>query len=931
MEENKRTFNVMFQKFLIVVFLILTLFTYAKAQGKGNIQGKVYDAETGEPLIGVNILIQNTTIGTTTDIDGFYHFKNLSEGIYELKFSYVSYQTTIIKNIKVESGKTANVNVQLKPSTTQLQEVVITAEAAKSTEGALLKIQKNSMNIMDVASAELIKRNNSSDGADVIKRMSGVTLSEGRFAVIRGVGDRYNNTTLNGASAPSSEPEKKSFSYDILPASLIDNVQISKTFTPDKPGDFSGGLAQIYTKDIPEKTSFDFSYSNGYVINGTGKTFVTYDGGKYDFLGIDDGGRNFPSQIGKMQILPSNYSQNQLVEIGRSFKNNWNTRAATAPLNSSLKLSFGDRFTFEDNYFGLIGSINYSNSYDIQKSYRSDYSFEGQRYSYNGYQYSNNVSWSGMLNFSSKLAQKHKISFRNLYTVNADNETYRYSGFYRYTSQYRDVTNLKFLSRDLFSTQLSGESSLDFIDNLKVDWMGTYARSTRKEPDNRRYIYFRDYDEPTDPMRFLMDQALSTRYYGDQKDNLYSGAVNFEYKLSSKSNAPKIKSGFLYETKDRQFSARIFGFRLKPGGNFFVKDSVLQLSVDRIFRPENFGPNFIEVVEITKPNDSYSSDQEIYAGYIMGEFSIFSNLKISGGIRYEHSIQNMNGFTWSGTPVAISNTYKDLLPSISLTYSPFEITNIRVAYSKTLARPEFREIAPYGYYNIVTDNITYGNPELKRSNISNYDFKIEIFPNPGEIISLGVFYKDFKKPIELIMKASSDFYPSLMYANADAAFSYGLEFEIRKNLGFISPILDNFSIVNNLSFIKSEIDIENAIVKGYTKSKRPLQGQSDFTINMGLYYDNQDLGLSVGATYNKVGEKIFSVGFGGLGDVIEKPRDLVDLYVSKTIISNLSIKFSAKDILGQDLKYIQDTPEGKRIVGLYDKNSSYSLGISYSF
>ena len=923
--------NKMENKMKNVILLFLLLSYHIFAQSKGTIQGKVFDAETGEELIGVNILVLNTDLGTTTDFEGFYAIKNLKEGIYDLKFSYVSYQNSIVKNVKVEGGKITSINVQLKPTATQLQEVVISAEATKSTEGVLLKIQKNSINVMDVASAELIKKNNSKDGADIIKRMSGVVLSEGRFAIIRGVGDRYNNTILNGATAPSSEPEKKSFSYDILPASLIDNVQIAKTFTPDKPGDFSGGLAQISTKDIPEKTSFDFSYSSGYNPSTTGKNFKTYSGGKYDFIGLDDGARKYPSLIGSKQVLPSNYNPAELVEIGKSFKNNWNTKTLSAPINSSVKLAFGDRYSYEDNYFGLIGSINYTNEYEAQKAYRSDYSFDGQRFSYNGFQYSNNIAWSAMLNFSAKVAKRHKINFRNLYSVTSENETYDFNGFYRNSSQFRKITNLKFLSRDLLTSQISGENAFDFANNLKVDWSASFSQASRNEPDNRRYIYARDYDDDSEPMRFLMDQSISTRFYGEQKDKLYNGNINFEYKFSSKNNSPKIKSGIFYETKDRNYSARIFGFRLKPGGNFFVKDSVLQLSVDKIFVPENFGPNFIEITEITKPNDSYKSDQNVSAAYVMTEFSISDNIKFSGGFRYEFSKLNMFGYDWSGNEVKISKTYGDILSSLSIIYSLFDNSNLRLAYGKTLARPEFREVAPYGYYNIVTDNITYGNPKLEKTNIHNYDIKLETFPSPGELISIGGFYKKFQKPIELIMKASSDFYPSLIYKNADEAYSYGVEFEVRKNLSFLSAYLSEFSIVNNLSLIKSEINIENAIVKGYTKSKRPLQGQSDFTINFGIYYDNQDLGLNSSLTYNKVGEKIYGVGFGGLGDVKEMPRNLIDFSISKSIFNNLLIKFIAKDILGENLKYIQETPEGKKIVGLYDKNTSYSLGISYSF
>lgn len=313
----------------LLILLLSLLFVNGQAlfsQDKGSISGKVTDKTSNEELIGANILVVNTSTGASTDIDGTYSIKNLSPGKYSLRFSFISYQSIVVENIKIEAGKDLQINVQLLPTSTELNEVVVTAEALKNTEGSLLNIQKNSLNIVDGMSAELISKNNSSDGTDVLKRMTGVTIADGKYAFVRGVGDRYNNTMLNGSSLPSTDPEKKSFAYDLFPASLIENVLTSKTFIPDKPADFSGGLIEINTIEFPSSMIFNVSLSSAVNTQTTFKNFQSYNGGKRDFLGMDDGTRSMPSTINGATVNKSNYSSQELQNIGTSFNNNWSLK-----------------------------------------------------------------------------------------------------------------------------------------------------------------------------------------------------------------------------------------------------------------------------------------------------------------------------------------------------------------------------------------------------------------------------------------------------------------------------------------------------------------------------------------------------------------------------------------------------------------------------
>lgn len=922
--------NNILPKLIIITFPIFLFQINAYGQVKGSISGKIKDKSNNEELIGANVLVIGTNTGASTDIDGFYSINNLNPGKYNLRFSFISYQNLVVEDVIVESGKEIKINVDLQPTSTELNEVVVTADALKSTEGAILNIQRNSLNIVDGISAELISKNNSSDGTDILKRMTGVTIADGKYAFVRGVGDRYNNTMLNGSNLPSTDPEKRSFSYDLFPASLIENVLTSKTFIPDKPADFTGGLVEINTIEFPSKFIFDISTSTSYHSLTTFKDFVGYGGGKNDFLGWDDGTRKMPSLITSKSINKSSYSSQQLQEIGTSFSNNWATNKSKAPVNSSFKFNLGNKLNLgNQSILGYIGSLTYSSSNEIKELEQASHTFEGPRYEYKGTNNSYSVNWGALLNLSLKLGLNHKFSFKNVYNQSADDETIVYEGFYRYSGQIRNVTSLRFISRSLQSSQLIGEHHFAMMNGLKMDWNVNYSKSKRDEPDARRFIYAKNHDEFDDydePFRLLLDQSLTTRFFGSLDDNNYGANMNFSLKPFENTKLPRFKFGYTFDSKDRVFDARIFGFRNIPGGNFLDEDRILQSSIENIFQPENINSTFIEIVEITQPTDSYTSEQTIHAGYLMMDFEPVNNLKFITGLRYEYSNQKMNSFTRTGEPVNIESDYNDVFPSLNITYQLSESINLRAAYSRTIARPEFRELAPFTYFDFVSNELVQGNLILRRSLITNYDLRFEYYPAPKELFAVSVFYKKFLNPIEQVLLSSSAFEPIRSYENAKDAQNYGLEFELRKSLSFAGSILNNFSFVGNLAIINSKIEMED---RGFQEATRPLQGQADFILNAGLYYETYNGDLSASLIYNKVGDRIAKVGFAGLGDVIEKSRDQWDFSLSTKVISGFSFKVAVKDIFAQDIRLIQKTESGDKPAETIKKGQNLSVGFSY--
>jgi TonB-dependent receptor len=912
-------------KFLILVFLIL-IQTKMFAQQPGSISGKITDKNNNEELIGSNVLILGTTLGASSDIDGNYFIKGLTPGKYNVKVSFISYNSVTVENVIVEEGKSTRLDVALESSATELQEVIVTAEAMKNTEANVLKIQKNSSSIVDGVSSELIKKNNSSDGADILKRMTGVTISEGKYAFIRGVGDRYNNTMLNGANLPSTDPEKKSFSYDIFPASLVENILTFKTFTPDKPADFSGGLVQISTIEFPSRFIFDLSTSGGFNSNTTGKTSIGYGGGKTDFLGYDDGTRGLPGSITSTKLARGNYSDSAITQITKSFSNDWQTKSKTTPMNGSIILDIGNRIEFGEDVFGYVASLTYSNTNATKDLAKNFYDFSGSRYDYTGFSYNNTVAWGGLLNFSYKFDRTNKVSFKNIYNQNADDITTLYKGDYRYADQYREITTFNYVSRSLLSNQLIGQHQISSIfSGLNLEWNVSYSQSKRNEPDSRRYLYSRSIEDPSEPLRFQLDQSLATRYYGDLKDHNFSGDIDLNFQLFENPDLPKLKVGYLFDKKDRDFSARTFGFRNVPGGNFAYEDSVLQGSVEQIFSPENITNKFVQAIEITKPSDSYTSEQKLNSAYAMFDATILQKLKLVAGVRLENSNQKLTSINLQGDSINVDNTYNDLLPGLNLTYALNDWINIRAAYSVTLARPEFRELAPFSYFNFIDNELIQGNPDLKRTLINNYDLRFEMYPGAGELIALSFFYKRFRNPIEEVLQAAAN-EPIRSFENAVVANNYGIELELRKTLEFISPTLRYFSFIGNGSLITSKVELQNT---GFQAGDRSLQGQAPYIFNLGLYYDNYDLGLSSSFVYNKVGQRIVIVGSKDLGNILERPADLIDFSISKTIIDNFSIKFTVRDLLNQERTLIQQSPLGDKVSELEKSGRLVVIGLAY--
>lgn len=918
--------------FALVLFFSVTA-THLYSQ---SISGKVIDGTYSEPLIGANVKIVDENFGAVTDLDGSFTIRGLKPGSYDLEFTYIGFQTLIVRSVRVNSGEVTRVDIVLKEEGIETEEITIEATFNLANENALLVEQKNASKIQDGISEQQIRRAPDAAASDVLKRVIGVNIVGDKFVYVRGTTDRYSLTTLNGLTIPSLEPDRKSFSFDLIPSNLLENIIIAKTFSADQPGNFSGGLVQVTTKDFPDQFSMGYSVSTGYNTLTTGNSFRSYDAGEKKFLfinlGLDDGTRRLPGVIPNERVLNTNFSNQQLKEFGRSFVNDWNQNISNAPLNGGFQLSLGNKFEFMDNPLGMFLAYSYKNGFDNEQIERtvfnSDFSIleelKGETSEYS-------VLQGGVLNLNYKLGNNHKIGSKNTFAISSEDETSFLAGLRKLVSEDSQDSKLfytKFTERTLISTQLIGDHYLPNFNNLFVRWKGSYSESNRNEPDQKSLIYQRlegSDDRFSARIGSVSSDEGGGRLFMDLFEINRNGGLDFNMpfiKLGNNSES-KISFGLYANTSSRSFSARNFAPRIV--GNFYLRF----LGLDSIFLPENIDTNKFVYSELTRETDKYRASEQNYSGYLMFDFP-YDKFRFLFGARYEYNRQNVSTFGRIGEPIIADLKNIDVLPSLNVTYALNENSNLRGSFSQTVSRPSIREIAPFGYIDFITGIGVVGNTELKRAVIQNFDLRYEIFPRAGEIVSLSLFYKQFTDPIEEVFAPGVN-NPQKTFENISEANNYGIEIEVRKNLGFISTALDYFAINANLTLVNSKVDFTGSQTGATSSEDRRLQGQSPYTVNIGLFYDNYNLGTSVNFLYNKFGRRVTEVGRNGFEDIEEQGNDLIDFSASQKLFNNFELKFSAKDILGQDKNFYQVISDEEKLVRSYKKGSDYTFTVSYKF
>lgn len=920
---------------------LVFLFPLALFAQKGTIAGKIIDSKLAEALIGVTVRLDDGAGGAITDFDGNYTIANVPVGKHKISINYTGYTAKTIEEIEVKNGVATTVDVAMEDAVaTSIAEVVIVAKASRESQSALTILQKNSSTIGDGISSESIKRTPDRTTGDVIRRVSGASIQDNKFAIIRGLNDRYNIAMLNGALLSSTEPDRKAFSFDLFPSSMLDNLVIVKTASPDLPGEFAGGAILVTTKDIPEASFLQANVSGGYNSVTTFQPFLAGQSGGSDWLGHDDGTRALPAAF----PTTADYKAQPKDERYRTsgvFPNDWaiNEKSSARP-NMGFQLSGG----YVTNpakkvQFGTSLGISYSNNNRLQNGMRSDFDVANKLFDFNDKQFKNNVLWGALLNAALKIDNTHKIGIQATYSTNTDNIISDRSG-YDY-EQLRKVssTAIEYTENHLLTTRLYGEHQLT-EKGMRLSWGGGINRSTRDVPSLRRMFYFKNFEDTTDvniPYQAYVpfgsaDPYRSGRFYSTLQESTYNSNVDLTIPFFIGSHKQSVKIGGLYQKRDRNFDARVMGYVL---GNYSKFDySYLTLAQDQIFAADHIGETGFIMDEITNPSDGYAGQSNLIAGYALLDNKVGDRVRITWGARMENFRQQVQAAQYGGTPLTVDTTITALLPSFNLTYSLTEKQQLRISASKTVCRAEFRELAPFSFFDFYLNANVVGNPKLTQGSIYNADVRYEIYPGRNQLFSVSLFYKKFKNPIEFTFAAAGAGTRTFSYNNVASANNYGVEIEWRKNLDFIGA--ENLLFFSNASFIRSNIDLSQGV--SYFDSTRALQGQSPYIINAGLTYNFAKIGMNATLIYNVIGDRVAQVGTVGYGDIYERHRNLLDCSISKRLGSRGEVKLTWSDMLRPEFLYYQDNNATHKYEAADDHviqrlrfGSTITLGLGYRF
>jgi len=881
----------------LVILIIFSAFI-ANAQ-KAKVSGKVTNNKN-ESLIAVTVSLKSDkTQATKSDVEGRYSFNIDVNKEYTLVFNYVGYKEKSVTIKATAAGEELTSDIVLDESGKKLTDVVVTANRGTNkgaTDNALIAYQRNTNTVSSVISAESIKRSPDRNTAEILKRTPGASIQEGKYIIVRGLADRYNQAMLNGILLTSTEPDRKTFSFDLFPSQIIDNIIINKAFVPELPGEWAGGLIQVNTKDVPSKNFFNIQLGTSANSLITGKDFFKDKGGKTDWYGVDDGTRSLPAGY----TTKSNFDTSSIASktaLGKSMSNNWAPVMTTAKPNMSLQMNGGFAGTLFGKKIGGIIGINYANAYRFQDNINNQNQLSNTGLTpyieLKDNKYINDINMGAIAGVSMFLNPLNKISYKAIVNVKTSNAYTQRMGKVYDRQDLVKGNEFVFGQNVFFTNQLNGEHSL--TQKLKFNWYGAFNILDSYSPDQRRILYTKSLNG-SDPYVLNISNTLSqqsgSRVFQSLSDYIYTGGGDLTYKI----NQQTIKAGYMIQVKDRLYDAQLFAITL-PTDNLALR----LLPAESAFVPGNFGTgtdNKFAFNSIQNRNFRYLANTILNAGYLQFDNKLSDAVRVVWGLRVENFDQ-LVGSVKKWDPRHTYSKVTDFLPGVNATLKLTQKANLRLTASQTIIRPELRELSALNIYDFELNASVAGNPSLKRTKISNFDVRYELYPQAGELFTVGVFYKNFENPIESIYQEAGGGSSLFSFQNAAKATAFGFEVEGRKKL------TKRFTLQANGSYINSEVKDEKLNVK------RALQGQSPYLINAGLLYDVVEKGFNMTALVNQVGKRIYLVGDiqagAGSPDVYENPRALVDFQISKKFANNKAeVKFTIADILNQRQIFYQN-------------------------
>lgn len=914
-----------------------------------DIKGVVIDQKSKETLIGAVITAvpgngsKNATqekdgIKAVTDIDGNFSLLNLKDGTYTLYIKYVGYKTQKIDGVQLKGGKRidgkaivsskdtsskndasekALLTIALQPDEQQLNEVTVTAVERRNTDAAMIQVAKNSPVIVSNVSAQEISRTQDTNAGEVIRRVPGVSLIDDKFVMVRGLSQRYNNVWVNGGAVPSSEADSRAFSFDIIPSSQIDNLTIVKSPTAEYPADYSGGFIIVNTKEIPAENSFNIAVGGNWNTSSAFQNFSYSKGSGTDFLGFDNGLRNLNGGI-HAALNPQFDANGKPVGdyatslLGNGLNNDWLVKNRKPLGDLKLAASLNRRWMLGGRTLGILAALNYTNEYRTYENMENNlygiYDAVNDKPNYLRHsvddQYNNNVRLGAMLNFTFLSKDgNHKYQLKNIFNQLATSR-YTWRDGVSAQSNLERSAEYYYRSRTTYNGQLTGKHTFT---SDALDWSIGYAYANRHLPDRRRYLI----DDALESGVYALSTGNDiSREWTQLDEHIFSLGVNDKHHFKFGNFEPDLQVGTYGEYRSREYQTRNFIYNWNVSANnmpsgFRHSDIPTLLSSEA-----NMGYDKLYLLEEKQMRNNYRGHNTLGAGYLAMSLP-FGKLGIHAGVRFEHNDMELISNSRDYEKSESSRHYKtdDVFPSLNTTYKISDQHQVRLSYGRSINRPEFREVSSSVYYDFDLASNVQGNTELKNCYVDNLDLRYEWYPSRGELISLAVFYKHFDSPIEWTYTVAGGTDLIYSYKNAKSANNYGVELDIRKNLGFIG--LKDFSWSFNGALIKSKVQFE----KGSKEENRPMQGQSPYLINTGIFYKNEPLKMDIALLYNRIGKRIIGVGRseGSTGDdsnsrvphSYEMPRNTIDFSLAKKFGNHLELKLNVRDLLAEKIYYKQ--------------------------
>lgn len=934
-----------FRRIFFPVFFIVLVnaASPAKAWADGVIKGVVLDKKTQETVIGATVMVENTTTGAATGVNGDFRIERIKPGKYNLKITCVSYAPVIVEGIIVKDNKEAEIKVALEEDVVSMNEVTVKGVRRMNSEMAMINVVKTAPVLLSAVSSQLIAKTQDKDASEVIRRIPGISIIDGKFVMVRGLSQRYNNVWVNNSAVPSSEADSRAFSFDIIPSSQLDNMQIIKSPTPEYPADFSGGFIKVNTKDIPDKNSFYLSV--GGTVNDRTHFHSLYEakGSSTDWLGYDNG---FRSLCGGIDREMMKFNSEAIDLESNHLNNDWSVRKRRPLADLSVNAALNRKWESDKGrQYGFIATVNYNNSYrtflDMENSLFGTYDEENDRSSYlrksEDNQYNHNTRVGAMVNLTFvPNNSRDRYEFKNIFNQ---------LGKSRYTSRdgisaqndHEESFEYYYSSRTTYNGQFSGKHDFE---RAKLDWNAGYAYANRNLPDRRRFL--RSEAGSDQAGRLKVGSNDISREFTTLHEHIASAGINYQQSLIFGSFTPDIKAGVYGEYRTREYLTRSFFYNWNPGQHS-LPDDFLYLDIDELLVDGNYGPDKLFLLEEVNKRNDYSGNNMLAAGYLGLNIPV-GGLNVYAGVRYEYNNMELISNTRDNvkSPRSLFYKDKDFFPSVNVSYVFSDMHQLRFAYGRSINRPEFREVSTSVYYDFDLASPVMGNTDLQAAYIQNLDLRYELYPGSGEQVSLALFYKKFDHPIEWTYTVTGGTDLTYSYLNALSANNYGIELDIRKSLDFIG--LRNFSLTFNGSLIKSKVNFE----KGSKEENRPMQGQSPYLVNTGLFYQHEEFGLSGGLLYNRIGKRIVGVGrsvgtTGGeetrnIPNSYEMPRNTLDLTFAKKFGKHWEFRVNVRDILAEKVLFQQIaevtrngiTSKHREVTKEYQPGRNYGLSISFN-